>query len=235
MTQAEPAQTAANTAVHARLCCLHGCEQPVFALGVCVGHYRQMKDDEELRPLVNEQPDVADPEQKNCSFEGCNRPARSKRLCYAHYAQYRQGNGLRPLKLKTSHSSSDVRGHETRTCKFPDCDRGPHGKGYCRSHYAQLQAGKKLRPIIGRADRQKTCTFPGCDLPHMAKGYCTYHYCLQRDGKPMIPHPSKRFKPAPDAHHAPPPEPEPPAVLVPHISNYGLDHFLLAIDDMGSY
>lgn len=74
-----------------KICAFEGCGNKVRARGLCIGHYTQFNNGQELKPLGANR-------NRLCSFEGCGRKHASKGLCSSHYQQRLLGyEELRPI------------------------------------------------------------------------------------------------------------------------------------------
>lgn len=163
------------------VCSFDDCEKHVRQLGLCSGHYSQLKRGTELKPLRPRFRSLTP-----CTFDGCDRPRQSNGLlCRAHAKQHSKGKELVPIRARRlPHDPAEP-------CSFAGCrhsSRGHHG--LCSGHIQQKRRGEELRPLRERnRKRNSVCTLDGCDKPHQAKGLCSYHYKRSIAGLPLVPAP----------------------------------------------
>ncbi len=111
-------------------CNFEGCDRQARSLGLCNGHYQQLKAKRPLTPLR-----TAGQPIKMCTFPGCEHQVLCSALCDGHYQQQRAGKTLVPLqKIHT-------------VCTFVGCTEPHEAKGYCVAHYDQYKDGKDMRPL----------------------------------------------------------------------------------------
>lgn len=143
---------------HQKICKYLHCGHALYALGLCLAHYRQHTQGEELHPVQRRL------RQEGCSVDGCPRPHRASGLCSAHYAQNQRGEELRPLTTD----------EPVKECAFPGCDRPRLALGWCGGHYSQHREGRPLTQLR-TVDPERGCRVATCSERHYAQGLCKNH------------------------------------------------------------
>lgn len=137
------------------------CEKDAFCKELCRGHYRQMHDGEQLRPLRARQAKGETPDE--CSLEGCDRPHHSKGWCQSHYYQWKRHGVVQAFTVFQ------------QECSVLGCGRPHSAHGLCDGHNIQRRAGKELTPLRIR-QLGRTCSVDGCNEPRLARDMCVKHY-----------------------------------------------------------
>jgi hypothetical protein len=79
------------------VCNFEGCDKEARSKGLCVGHYRQQRRGQPLRPLGSVRGGPPRTQPETCSFDGCGREPNGKGLCAGHRAQKARGGPLVPI------------------------------------------------------------------------------------------------------------------------------------------
>ena len=137
-----------------RICEFQGCGRINSAKRLCSGHYRQLRESGELRPLREKN------NLRQCSKEGCFNKHRSKGFCLIHYRVF-----CRALDKS-----------ERKRCIHKSCQSLSQKESYCEKHYEIIVLGKSINKG-GRPKKQKqVCEIENCDNFSKCKGLCSKHY-----------------------------------------------------------
>lgn len=115
-------------------CSFPDCGRQQSCKGYCQQHYRQWRDDKELKPIGVHEPYNRD---RVCSFDGCGRRVAAIGLCRTHRKQVLAGQELHAIR-------GDDRPVD---CTFEGCDRPHYSKGLCKGHAAQRRRNQELKPL----------------------------------------------------------------------------------------
>ena len=110
------------------ICSFNGCKKYCFGKGYCSGHYQQIIQGKELKPLRTK--------IMFCSVEGCDRKHEAKGLCVGHYNRLRKTGDIKENIPFTYHE---------KLCTFDGCTSKHYGKGLCNFHWQLTRKGEKLR------------------------------------------------------------------------------------------
>lgn len=117
---------------HKKYCGFKDCPYRQQGLGYCQGHLEQLRNKEELTPLINYRR-----VKRKCLFTECPYPHSSKGYCDGHVKQLREGRELAPLKKRT---------RKGRICSEPGCSNSHVAKGYCKKDYEKyIVRGNRTR------------------------------------------------------------------------------------------
>lgn len=119
------------------ICFFEGCDNYVHGLGLCHGHWSQVRKGNPLKPLYSQRDRI-------CDFPGCENPHDSNGLCRGHASQRARGNPLTPITPKN------------RVCSFKGCNRKYEARGLCAGHYQQMSKGNPLIPIYSQRNKRGT-------------------------------------------------------------------------------